>query len=76
MIIDYNGMSKLIDIRMRQIDDVSKEVPYYNKEYIELTKIRKSLGELILLSRIDWQDYDNQILPRIVKEDVSDASDG
>jgi len=73
MTIDYNGMAKLIDIRLQQIDDISKESPYYNKEYLELSKIRKSLGELMLLSRTKWQDYDDQFLPKIMKEDNSDS---
>ena len=58
MTIDYKELAKLVDIRQKQISDASLELEFYNKEYNELNKIRKSLTELILLERKDWKDLE------------------
>lgn len=58
MELDYRNMTQLIDIRMKQLDDVSKTHEYFNKEYVELMKIRKSLSNLLILERKTWQDFD------------------
>ena len=57
MELDYRNMTQLIDIRMKQLDDVSKTHEYFNKEYVELMKIRKSLSNLLILERKTWQDF-------------------
>ena len=65
MQIDYKELAKLVDIRKNQIEDASKELHYFCKEYIALEKIRKSLTELILLERKNWKDLEEkQRLPR------------
>jgi hypothetical protein len=58
MTIDYKELAKLVDIRQKQISDCSLELEFYNKEYNELNKIRKSLTELILLERKNWKDFE------------------
>jgi len=60
MTLNYQEITKLVDIRKKQIQDISLEVDYYNKEYIELEKIRKSLTELLLLERENPNEYKDQ----------------
>jgi hypothetical protein len=60
MKIDYIEMARLVDIRKKQIEDASLEYEYFNKEYVELEKIRKSLTELILLERNDPKEYEEK----------------
>ncbi len=57
MELDYIEMTKLVDIRIMQIQDSSKEHEYFNKEYRELTSMRKALTELILLERHTPTNY-------------------
>jgi hypothetical protein len=59
MTIDYKELSKLVDIRQKQISDASLELEFFNKEYNELKKIRNALTELILLERKHWEDLEN-----------------
>ncbi len=57
MELDYKNMTALVDIRLKQINDASMYHEYFNKEYRELSKIRKSLTELLLLERDTPEDY-------------------
>ena len=59
MEIDYKSMRNLIDIRHNQIDDASKENPYFNKEYLELKKISTAVSSLIILERKSVQHYND-----------------
>ncbi len=63
MTLDYKELAKLVDIRKMQIEDASKELHYFCKEYIELEKIRKSLTELIILERKQWKDFEELPIP-------------
>ncbi len=68
MTIDYKELARLVDIRVKQIDDASKEYDYFNKEYQELKKIREGLTNLILLERKSWEDC--QKFEKEVKDDI------
>jgi hypothetical protein len=57
MKLDYRNITDLIDIRMRQIQDASLEIEYFNQEWNELSTIRKSLTKLLLLERKCWKDF-------------------
>ena len=57
MKLDYTNMRNLVEIRIKQIDEASKENPYFNKEYRELITIRDSVSNLIILERQDTQQY-------------------
>ena len=57
MLIDYIELSKIIDLRLKQIDDASKEDYYFNTEWNSLTKIREGLTEIILLERHTPEEY-------------------
>ena len=59
MQLDYISMRELISIRIKQIDDASKENPYFNKEYLELQKIYDSLSSLIVLERKSVEHYND-----------------
>ena len=58
MILDYREMQRLIQIRMKQIDQVSLEMEYFNREYKSLSIMRNELGKLLVLERADPQDLD------------------
>ena len=58
MEIDYKEFARLVDIRLKQIDEISKESFYFNKEYRELKNLRDASTELILLERNLQQEYD------------------
>ena len=60
MQIDYIKTRELINIRLKQIDEASKDNPYYNKEYLELKKISESLSNLIILERKGADCYNKQ----------------
>jgi hypothetical protein len=57
MELNYTDMARLIDIRMKQIHDAALEIDYFNKEFIELQKMRDSITELILLERYNPEEY-------------------
>ncbi len=60
MEIDYTNMAALADVRMKQIDDASKESPYFNREYCNLMTIRKAVADVILLERHQPLEYDSE----------------
>ena len=60
MEIDYTSMAALVDVRMKQIDDASKESPYFNREYCNLMIIRKAIADVILLERQQPLEYDSE----------------
>jgi hypothetical protein len=64
MKINYRATVNLIDIRMKQIKDVSLEMEYFNREWNELKKIRESLTNLIILERKTWKDFEHQKEPK------------
>ncbi len=59
MQLDYINMRELINIRIKQIDEASKENPYFNKEHIELMGIYNSLSALIVLERKSVEHYND-----------------
>ena len=65
MTLNYKDIAKLVDIRQKQIQDISLESEFYNKEYIELSKIRESLTELILLQRYNDVDFKDPKKPLV-----------
>ncbi len=67
MKMNYRKITDLVDIRLKQIDDASKEHEYFNKEYRELKNIRKSLTELLLLERLTPEQYTNKINAEITE---------
>ncbi len=60
MELDYRNMTDLVDVRLKQINDASMYHEYFNKEYRELSMIRKSLTELLLLERNTPETYVNK----------------
>ena len=69
MELNYAENARLIDIRMRQIDDASREHQYFNKEWVELNKIRNAFAELILLERFTPTEYVDKLNTIANKED-------
>ena len=51
MTIDYVNMAKLIDTRMKQINDAALEYDRWNDEFVRLEKIRKLIAEIIVIER-------------------------
>ncbi len=45
--MNYEELKTLIENRLDAIDELSKEDEFYNKEWLELTKMRDSLWKLI-----------------------------
>ena len=59
MEIDYINMRDLVEVRLKQIDDASKDNPYFNKEYKELKTISESISNLIILERKSVEHYND-----------------
>ena len=51
MELDYRNMRDLVEIRMKQIDQVSLEDAHYNGEYMALKKISLGISDIIILEK-------------------------
>ena len=51
MQIDYQNTMKIVNIRLKQINEISLEREYFNSEYQALCVIKQELAKLIILER-------------------------
>ena len=51
MTLDYVGIRELIDIRLKQIDDDSKEFVLANIEWKALQEMKKQIGVVLVSAR-------------------------
>ena len=60
MELDYRNMRDLVEIRMKQIDQVSLEDTHYNGEYMALKKISLGISDIIILEKKKLREQEVQ----------------
>ena len=51
MELDYRNIMDLVQIRQKQIDQISLEREYFNIEYMALEEIKQHLANILILER-------------------------
>ena len=57
MELDYRNMMDLVQIRQKQIDQISLERDYFNTEYQALEEIKQQLAKILILERDPEEQY-------------------
>jgi hypothetical protein len=57
MQIDYRQMTKMINIRMNQIEDASLQMERFNTEYQALNEVKHLIAKILIVERGDEEMF-------------------